>query len=567
MNVRASTSAIEWSGLRFRYASAEADALCGIDLGVPEGEFVLITGPTGCGKSTLLRTANGLIPRESAGRLEGTVSVFGQEASSIPSHLLRSWVGFLFQNPDDQLLCARVQEEVAFGPENLGEPPGAIAARVQDALEWAAVAEKRSAGCDTLSGGEKQRVALASALSLHPRLLVLDEPTSQLDGRGAERILQSLSAIREQLGLTILIAEHRIDRILPMADRLIVMERGSIRGAFARGRFLEALPLLRELELEVPAWMELAAAAGAEEAEGEEAVFARLKSSGAAVRLPEKSSPLKSESRLLRIHGVTHRYPKSASPALESVSADLLEGEILALMGHNGSGKTTLLSLLVGLLPIQEGEVTWFGKSRRRLSPRSLAGRVGFLFQNPDLMLNGETVQKEVELGPRLLGFAAQQAETAVAKSLDLVRLGGFRQRNPFSLSRGERLRVALAALLACAPQVLLLDEPTAGLDRGMRLRILEDLRRWVQEKGEKRAVILCTHDSDSALQFADRALVLRGGKVVAHGPIEEVMRQAGRGTLTDLEPSPLARIAQRMGPPRAPRTSAALIGGIAGGD
>ena len=179
------THAIAWIGACFRYAGAASDALRGVGLAVREGECVLLTGPTGCGKSPLLKTANGLIPRESAGRLEGRIEIFGQDAAGVPSPLLRSWVGFLFQNPEDQLLCGRVEDEVAFGPENLAEPPVAIARRVEEALARASASAKRTARCAELSGGEEQRVALASVLALHPRVLALDEPTSQLDGRAS----------------------------------------------------------------------------------------------------------------------------------------------------------------------------------------------------------------------------------------------------------------------------------------------------------------------------------------------------------------------------------------------
>jgi len=556
--------AVEWKGVRFRYAGAGGEALRGVDLAVAEGEFVLLTGPTGCGKSTLLRTANGLIPRESAGRLEGAIRLFGQDAAGLPSPLLRSWAGLLFQNPGDQLLCARVQEEVAFGPENLGEPPEAIAARVEEALASAAVSEKRLAKCQELSGGEKQRVALAGILALRPRLLVLDEPTSQLDERGAGEVLRSLAGLRDRLRPAVIIAEHRIDRILPLADRLVVMDGGAVRGIFPKGRFIEALPLLRDLGLEIPLWMELAERAKLENAEGEDEVCRRLAASGARVRLPEANGRPAASAPLLRFGGIRHAHAKAAPRALEAVSAELGANEILALMGHNGSGKTTLLSLLAGLAPLQAGEVRWFGEPPAPPSALSLAGRVGFLFQNPDLMLTAETVRGELELGPRLLGRPPARAEEAVARSMAFLGLGALADRNPFSLSQGERLRLALGALLACEPRVLLLDEPTAGLDRGTRVRLLKDLHRWVKAEGEERAMILCTHDAEAALEFADRGLVLQAGRVAACGPIEEVMDRAGRGELDGFLPSPVARAARRLGAPSVPRSREALLQGIA---
>ncbi len=552
--------AIRWTGARFRYAGADAPALEGIDLRIGAGEFVLLTGPTGCGKTTLLKTANGLIPRESAGRMEGSVEVFGENGGgSLPGR-----VGLLFQNPEDQILCARVEDEVAFGPENMGVPSGEIPVRIAEALAAVSAEEKRRARCAELSGGEKQRIALASVLSLHPRLLALDEPTSQLDERGAAEVLRALSQIRQKLGIAFLVAEHRIERVLPLADRLVVMEGGRIRGAFSRENFTEALPLLRELGLEVPPWMELAACAEAGPAGGEEAACARLKAAGLRIQKIPAENHREKGPPLLRVRDLSHRYRGAAAPALDAVSLLLEAGEILALLGHNGAGKSTFLSLLAGLLPCQSGAIAWFGEPAGRLKPHTLAGRVGFLFQNPDLMLSAETVEDEVALGPRLLGFEAGRARQAVAAGLEGLGIAGLRARNPFSLSRGERLRVALTALLAGEPRVLLLDEPTAGLDRGSRLSFLDDLRGWVDAARKTRAVILCTHDSDAALRVADRAMLLREGKRAALGPIDALMGGEGERIIADEEVGPLARIARRLAAPRAPRTIEALIGGLA---
>jgi energy-coupling factor transport system ATP-binding protein len=558
-------TAIEWRGVRFRYPAASADSLDNVDLAIGAGEFVLLTGPTGCGKSTLLKTINGLIPRESAGQLEGEVSFFGRAIESIPVEELRAAAGLLFQNPDDQLLCSCVQEEVAFGPENLGLAPNLIASRVEDALAWTGAGEKRFALCGELSGGEKQRAALASVLSMGTVLLALDEPTSQLDGEGVGLILQSLNAVRRHLGATVIIAEHRLDRILPLADRLIIMDKGSIRGDFRKGRFIEALPHLKELGCEAPPWMELAAREGLNgSAEEEESLCQTLKASGLRMTFPENENhwPKKQETILLRADGITHRYPRADAPSLDNLSFDVNGGEILAMMGHNGSGKTTLLNLFAGLLSPQEGRLERFGQTG---SIGFQAGRVGYLFQNPDLMLSMETVEAELELGARLLRLDPTRAEAAISMSIGLLRLQNHVNRNPFSLSRGERLRVALGALLAMDPQVLLLDEPTAGLDRGMRLRFLEDLSRWVRERRRERAVVLCTHDAEAALGFADRCLVLRHGAIVAIGPADEVLFDAGSGPLTEVEPSPVTRIARRLGYSQTPRTTAALIGGITG--
>ncbi|MDA1001289.1 MAG: ATP-binding cassette domain-containing protein [bacterium] len=475
---------MEWKDISFRYAGTRQDALRNICLRLAAGELHLLAGPTGCGKSTLLKTVNGLIPSESAGRMEGGI-FFDGERSSAPAGV-RPDVGFMFQNPEDQLLCSRVESEIAFGPENLGLSVSEIGERIESALSAAAMGYKRGAAIHELSGGEKQRVALASALAMRPRILVLDEPTSQLDDSAAGQIVSALVELKNRFGLTILLAEHRIDRLLPYVDRLTLMGEGRIRGSFPRENLAQATPLLEELGLVPPP----------------------------AEDRPRKTAPAaRPRSVLLQASGISHRYPSAQRPALDDVSFDLRAGEILGLRGLNGAGKSTLLHALAGLLRLQAGAVAWFGDAPGRPDIRWLAGRVGFLFQNPDLMLTADTVEEEIGMGARFLGWPREQAAAAAERSIALLELEAHRRRNPFSLSRGERLRLALAALFATSPRVLLLDEPTAGLDRRFRLQFLARLRRWVDERPGERAAILCTHDQEALRAFADRTLHLAEGK------------------------------------------------------
>lgn len=479
-----SKTIVEWEDVSFRYAGARQDALRNISLRLAAGELHLLAGPTGCGKSTLLKTVNGLIPSESAGHLEGRI-FFDGEPSSPAS--VRPDVGFMFQNPEDQILCGSVESEIAFGPENLGLPIPEIRERLEDALSAAAVGHKRGAKTHELSGGEKQRVALASALAMRPRILVLDEPTSQLDDSAAGQIMSALVELKDRLGLTILLTEHRIDRILPHIDRFTLMDEGRILGSFARDDLPRASPILEALGLAPPP---------------------------AESRAPGNTAA-RPGSVLLQASGISHRYPSAQHPALDGVSFTLRAGEILGLRGLNGAGKTTLLHTLAGLSRLQTGTVRWFGDAPARPSIRRLAGRTGFLFQNSDLMLTADTVEEEVMLGARFLGWPRERAESAAEESIGLLELGAHRRRNPFSLSRGERLRLALAALFATSPQVLLLDEPTAGLDRRARLQFLSRLRRWVDERSGERAAILCTHDLEALRLNADRTLHLEAGKVL----------------------------------------------------
>ncbi len=488
-------------------------ALADISLEIGEGEFLLLAGPSGAGKSTLLRCLNGLIPHFYGGAFSGKVSILGHDPIPWGPGRMSRLVGMVFQSPEAQCVAPTVEEELAFAMENHGFPETLMRRRIEEVTSWLGIAHLRDRRLDTLSGGERQRVAIGAVLVLHPRLLVLDEPTSQLDPQGAEEVLEALQYLKETLGLTVLLAEHRLERVIGYADRLLYLPGDG-------GRPLLGRPdeVLRQMPW-VPPLVTLGQALGwkplpltVEEARRFVGKPAGGENAGGRPRPRPSSRPV------IRVSGLSFSY--NGRPALRDVHLEVFPGEIVALMGANGSGKTTLLKHLVGLLRPQEGRVEICGQDTRRVSLERLIARVGYVPQNPDMLLFADTVAQEMD-------FTLRQHGRPAGVYGDLPALLGLQEhlgRYPRDLSVGERQRVALAAVLVAEPEVILLDEPTRGLDYGQK----EALERFLLERRRVgRAIVLATHDVELAARCADRAVILENGRVQAEGSVREVM--AGR--------------------------------------
>lgn len=505
---------IDIQNLCFTYGSRSVPTLTDINLQVQPGEFVLITGQTGCGKSTLLKTLNGLIPHESGGRFSGRVLIDGQDTRTIPVTALSETVGLVFQNPDDQIFSTQVKDEVAFVLENMGLDPQTVSQQVSEALAAVGLAGKEPDSVFTLSGGQKQRLAIASVIAARPGLLALDEPISQVDPQGAQELLAVLKRLNTELGITILIVEHRLHEVVALCDRVVVMEAGRIvwdgpkEAVFSQPDILlrHGLRLPQPIavchQLAVEPQLEVAAAVAAIKSQ-----FAELSSAQPPAAGSEPACPA---DELVRLRDVWFRYPKQPADTLKAVSLSLRGGEIVALMGTNGAGKTTLLQQINGLLQPDAGEVAILG------NPAAVnSGQVGQVLQNPDLMLFKSTVRAEILFGCR------QAADLAPA--LDSLGLNGLEEEFPLALSRGQRMRVAIAAVLACRPQVLLLDEPTTGQDAGRIEDIAGVLHEFAAGGG---AVLFCTHDTEMAAKIASRIVVMSEGRIVADGHPSDVFSQ-----------------------------------------
>ncbi len=484
---------IEIENLGFTYPSRDTPTLQSITTRVPAGTFVLLTGPTGCGKSTLLRTLNGLIPHASAGTLTGSVRLDGKAIAAQSLAATCQQVALLFQNPDDQLFCTLVEDEIAFGLENLGFPPEEIKRRITVALEQVGLPDFASREITSLSGGQKQRVALAAVCAMQPQVLLLDEPTSHLDPRGTRDILDIVARLNREIGITVILATHRTKEVASLCDRVWLMDEGQLRLDLPKAEAFQNLSMYQRLGVQIP------------------------ESRNPSVEIPlARDRGTASQTPLLNIHALQFRYPNTNQNAVRSISCEVPRGEVVAIMGANGSGKTTLIHLIAGLLRPSVGEVIIDGKSSSRLKLHQLAGKVGIVFQNPDLLLQAETVRDEVAFGPKNLKFSTQILEERVNTTLTQFDLDDFALEAPYSLSRGQRQRVAVAAAFSLHPDLFLLDEPTTGQDAQHLHQLMDELCDEIQQ--EDKTLIFATHDTELTLKYAHRVLLLQDGELIFDG-------------------------------------------------
>lgn len=489
---------ISLRSLTFSYPGATAPALHDLDLEVEEGDLLLVCGATGAGKSTLLRACTGLVPHHSGGRLSGRVLAGGRNVTGLPPRDLAGTVGFVPQDPEAHATADRVMGELAFGMENLGVPPTTMRKRLEEVLDQLGLGDLRDRRLDTLSGGERQRVAIAAVLTLQPRVLVCDEPTSSLDPKSAEDVLGALVRLRDDLGLTVLCAEHRLERVAGFCDRAAYLTGngpliGPPRDVFGRAPFA---PPVAELGRSL-GWTPLPLTVR----EGRR--FARE------LDVHEPRAPTESPTRDAVLAAEDLRVALSGTEVLRGASLALRPGEVAALVGRNGSGKTTLLRSLVGLTALDAGRVFWAGAE---VEPKALVRRVAYVPQRAEALLFRDTVSDELRTAPDTDPW------------LGRLGLEGLADRHPWTLSAGQRLWTALGTAFARRPDGYLLDEPTRGLDPPGKDRLAGLLR----EEADRGAVILLvTHDVELVARAADRVAMLAAGEVVTSGVTREVLGES----------------------------------------
>jgi energy-coupling factor transporter ATP-binding protein EcfA2 len=524
---------IRFDHVTYTYPDATRSALRDVSLSIPDGAFALVVGSSGAGKSTLLRCLNGLVPHFSGGTLAGRVTVDSLDpVVAAPRGMSRS-VGFVFQDPEAQFVMDRVEDEIAFALENAAIQPLEMRARVTDVLELLYLTPLRQRKLDTLSGGEKQRVALACALALRPRILALDEPTSQLDPQSAAELLDALVRLNESLGLTVVLVEHRLERILPFVDQVIYLPDGDAPVISGVPRdVLPHVPLLPPLLAlaQTLGWSPLPLTL--EEGKrfrDKSAIWKSRLRLPHELRQPESVSSVQSVEKNLAVveaRGLEVAYGQTA--ALRGVDVVLYPGEIVALLGRNGAGKTTLLKSLVGLLRPRRGDVLVEGHSIAKSDVADVCRRVGYLPQDPNALLFADTVLDELHITLHNHGISPEDAPIAPETLLERLGLADKAQRYPRDLSVGERQRVALGAIMVTQPGALLLDEPTRGLDYQAKAQLLDLLRAW---RAEGLAILLVTHDVELVAEAADRVVVMEQGEIVAQGNPAEVLRASSTFT------------------------------------
>ncbi|HEX9639514.1 MAG TPA: ABC transporter ATP-binding protein [Acidobacteriota bacterium] len=542
---------LEVRGLSFTYRGSESPALDGIDLELAAGGFLRVAGATGAGKSTFCRCLNGLIPQFQRGELRGEVRIGGvlADAQKVGDNAAR--VGLVFQDFEAQLFSTSVEREVAFGPENLGLPREQIAQRVERSLAAVGLAELRRRDPATLSGGEKQKLALAATLALEPELLVLDEPTTDLDPP-SRRWLRELLQPGRGLSSAVILAEPEIGDGAASGE-LLVLEAGRCAALGPAQRLARDTESLlrhgvrpRELDL-------LFARLGLDQsASGPEEAARILERHGYRLdpkRLPGPAAEAASGAgapAVIQIDRLTHQYPDGML-ALRGIDLTVRPGEFVALLGANGSGKTTLVQHLNGLLHPSSGSCRIGGKEARAYSLAELGQRVGYVFQNPDVMIFSDTVADEVRFGLRNRGLSEEQQERRCRAALEAVGLEALADADPFALPKGGRQRVAVASVLALEPEILVLDEPTTGLDHAHARTVL-DLLRELNRKGH--TILMITHALGLAAEYARRCLLLGRGELLADGAPRQVLADANALALSGLEPPDILALGQRLGAP-----------------
>ncbi|HEY2385929.1 MAG TPA: energy-coupling factor transporter ATPase [Candidatus Binatia bacterium] len=547
--------------LTCRFADPPAQALAGVSLIAGAGELVAVMGASGAGKSTLLRCVNGLVPSLAPAETSGAILLDGEDVLGAPTGALAGRVAMVFQDFEAQLFSTNVRLEVAFGPTQLAVPPAEIARRVDEALARVELRDVTQRDPRELSGGQKQRLAIASILAMAPGVVLLDEAATDLDPVGRQELYATLQRLRAQ-DLALVAVEHEIEPLVE-ADRLYLMRAGTVvasgpAGTLARDvdafvacgvRPHDLAVLGQRLGLELPLRVPDA--------------VAELRRRFPLATTPAPAAPRPAPAArdaapiapILEVERVTHRY-RDGAPAVDDVSLAIRPGELIAIVGRNGSGKTTLAKHLNGLLRATQGSIRLEGADVAQLPLDRVAQQVSYVFQNPDDQLFAATVAEEVAFGPRNFGLDGDALAARVRETLEAVGLAERRDDDPFLLSKGERQRLAVATVLAMAPRVLILDEPTTGLDHPQQRRMLELL---VRLRAAGTAIVLITHTPWVVAGYAERVLVMREGRLVFDGDFARFVADPALTAAAAFDPPPATRVGLAFG--HAVRSVDELVG------
>lgn len=526
--------AIQIRGLTFRYKDEkDKNAIEDINLDVEKGQFIVIMGPSGAGKSTLANCLNGLIPHFIRGKYEGEVLIDGKNAKSNSVSKNAESIGLVFQDFEAQLFSTNTRLEVAFGPENFAVPREEMARRIERVLKIVKLEGFEDRAPSTLSGGQKQRLAIGSVLATQPKIVCMDEPTTDLDPLGKLGIFNIAKELHESRELTLLIIEHETEEAL-FADRLIIMENGKIiRDGDPRDilREVELTEGIGIMSLQIPKYFREVTALKQEELpltpdEGLE----RFRELGLEVDEEKYSKLLKKDDEeeakykevIVDVKNLEHTYP-NGNKVLKGIDLQIREGEFIAVLGHNGSGKTTFVKHLNGLLIPTSGSVVVNGKDTKNTSIFEIGKDIGYVFQNPDHQIFADTVYDEVAFSPKIRGCAKEEIEQRVKEALKAVAMEGYEKEDPFSLTKGERQRIAVASILSARPRVIILDEPTTGLDYKEQRQMMELVKK-LNESGH--TIIMITHTMWVVSEYAHRVAVIKDGMMTMYGRTREIFKR-----------------------------------------
>lgn len=536
----------------------DVPALKDLDLQIDKGEYVAIMGPNGAGKTTLCLLLNGVIPHVIGGKMRGSVVVMGLDTRQHHVYELAQTVGVVLQDPEAQLFTSNVESEVAFAAENLAVPRDEMKQRIEWALQVVRLQDFTRRAPSQLSGGQKQRLAIAAALVMRPSILVLDEPTSQLDPIGSEEVFSVLRDLNRELDMTVVVSTHKSEHAAEYAHRVIVLNDGEIVTQGTPSDVFSQVELLDQLYVHIPAvtrveWQlkdRLQTHHYSIRLEQATAVLSNLLETQGSPQdvapktKPPAPAPPSPDEPYILLDDVSFRYPESEELALNHVSVSVKRGEFVGIIGQNGAGKTTLVKNIIGLLKPTSGRVLVDGRDTTEESVEDLARTVGLVLQNPDSQLFAMSVAEEAAFGPSNLALSEEEVAARVDRALEATGLAPFRDIYPFNLSFGDRRKLSVAAVVSMEPQVLIFDEPTTGQDYKGR-RELADIGRSLNESGH--TILMVTHDMDLIAEYTQRLIVMGEGRVLLDGPTHIVFQQVDRLAETFISPPQVTQLAQRL--------------------
>jgi energy-coupling factor transport system ATP-binding protein len=538
--------------LSYSYPGINSNALNEIDVDIHKGEFVVIMGPSLVGKSTFCFTLNGLIPHSLRGKLRGDVKIKGKSTKECTVAELSRDVALVIQDFEAQLFSTTAQMDVAFGPENFCLPKPEIETRVTEALSTVRLGGFEEREPASLSGGQKQRLAIAAALAMKSDILCMDEPTTDLDPIGKEEIFRVAQDIRKQGDKTVVFVEHEVEEALN-SDRILIMREGKIIFDGSPKETLTKVEMLEQNGIRPLQVAKLFFNSDIHEipSSTEEAYHA-INSRSWVISEAFHQSLIEQDGERANRYGdevittshLDHTFGDRIE-ALKDVNLSIRAGEFLAIIGQNGSGKTTLARHFNGLLKPTRGNVYIHGRDTNQETVYSLSKDVGYVFQNPDHMLFAETIEEEISFGPRNFGLDEDEIRRRVVESLAIVGMEGRENVDPFMLTKGERQRVALASVLATRPEIIILDEPTTGLDYREQVKVMELLRELNQSG---RTVIIITHHLWTVCEYAHRAIVMVGGELLADGTVREIFAMEEVLNQAFLKPPEIPRLSNMLG-------------------
>ena len=545
---------IHVENLSYWYPQNKSPALKNISFRVEPGELILITGPSGSGKSTLLHCLKGLIPKLYGGKLDGKIDIDGEDISYLSVAEIAKRIGLVMQDPESQFCNLFVRDEVAFGVENLKIDSKVCAQRVTQTLDAVGLSQFADRAVTEISGGEKQKVAIASVLAMGVPVLLLDEPTANLDAKSGRDVLQFIDRLRQE-GKTLALVQHELDEMIHVADKLLIMQDGMVVDYGVPRELLQkfeykltsdhyiGLPQIVHAALNTQRWFsfENLPLSVAEFVSFTQVAPPEVATESAGYR----DHTLETSEAIVEAKNIQFSYPNSKTIAIKDISLTVHAGEVVAILGKNGSGKSTLARLMVGLLYPKSGKIKLDGKDVATLTRHEIHSLTGYVFQYPEQQFLTQSVAKEIAYGLEVQQRPANEISQVVDETIRSLRLAGAENRHPFALSGGEKRRLSVATMLVLEPKLLILDEPTYGLDEGNLLNMIHFLFDQLQKKGA--TIVFITHDLRLVAEYAQRVIVLHEGVKRYDGKPAELFNQDGLMEHAELIPPPISELVHAL--------------------